>query len=687
VCADQFIRIEPFSKFEELVDDWMAQYFPDNRSSFGHRTQAKTIKKLLTDHHVGTIVFEPQYIDRHFFDDFAAYYSMCFHSYPRLGTRLHFFAEAYDKNAAEAFRSSLNGPVEKMDGLTNVFGEYIGFLVIRPLPQTMIGRTCIKAPQVLAEHVFIHRKYDAHLYGYKLRVKSLAFQEQDRTVSACATSALWTCFHKTKKVFGHQSLSPSEITNMASSMTPRANEGTTIPGLTASQMQDAMRAMKLVPLFFDKDKLGYVNQIVYSYCTKLFLPCILGFSICTAEYDDQNKKWKLVEHNKHAVTVVGYSFEPTKESLATEEEKRIFESMHAKPEGGNGGGQTTDDSVREYFKSSGMTTIYVHDDATGPYQGINFRQLENVDCVLIDEKRFPVSITHYSNGDFWVPLFLIVPVYHKMRLLLFTPHAATCEFHEFYKGIRVNRLDQLEKVEPYNKEYADLLPEILKWDTYLIEGHQLKGILRESKYFSLDRLSYRRELLEEHWPKYVWRSVGFVQGEKPIVELLFDATESEQGSSLFKAIIYDEILGDLLRGGMIPEVLEKTFRNPRFKHLQKVLPWFMKNIGFEKETDEQQKKRIADQNELLKELIPAGEQAHIEDREQELAQKRKMELMKCETAAKQARETSDPAALEDDKLMKNDATASDKKEHATTELDSYEPQKVPAFRNQYDGTT
>jgi len=149
-----------------------------------------------------------EYIDRHFFDDFAAYYSMCFHSYPRLGTRLHFFAEAYDKNAAEAFRSSLNGPVEKMDGLTNVFGEYIGFLVIRPLPQTMIGRTCIKAPQVLAEHVFIHRKYDAHLYGYKLRVKSLAFQEQDRTVSACATSALWTCFHKTKKVFGRRPISP-----------------------------------------------------------------------------------------------------------------------------------------------------------------------------------------------------------------------------------------------------------------------------------------------------------------------------------------------------------------------------------------------------------------------------------------------------------------------------------------------
>ena len=53
-----------------------------------------------------------------------------------------------------------------------------------------------------------------------LRVKSLSFQEQDHEVAACATSALWSIFHGTGKMFQHPILSPVEITKVAFEIMP-----------------------------------------------------------------------------------------------------------------------------------------------------------------------------------------------------------------------------------------------------------------------------------------------------------------------------------------------------------------------------------------------------------------------------------------------------------------------------------
>jgi len=71
--------------------------------------------------------------------------------------------------------------------------NYLGFMVLKPLPQTIVGRTCFKTypDDGNRRHFPTLHKYSSNLFGLPLTVNSLAYQEQDKVVAACATSALW----------------------------------------------------------------------------------------------------------------------------------------------------------------------------------------------------------------------------------------------------------------------------------------------------------------------------------------------------------------------------------------------------------------------------------------------------------------------------------------------------------------
>lgn len=147
------------------------------------------------------ILVETNYIDRDFLDDYAGYYVKCFHCYEHRCTRLHFFDIAFDET--EFYHLLVNkGPLS----IKKLQQSYLGFIVIKPLPQTIIGRTCLKTyPTENASRYYpIIRNYSINLYGIELFVKSLAYQEQDHVVAACATSALWSAFHGTGMLFQHR---------------------------------------------------------------------------------------------------------------------------------------------------------------------------------------------------------------------------------------------------------------------------------------------------------------------------------------------------------------------------------------------------------------------------------------------------------------------------------------------------
>lgn len=96
---------------------------------------------------------------------------------------------------------------------------YLGFMVIKPLPKTFIGKTCLKVMSDKVEFPARKRRmwrtYDVDLFGIKLSVDSIAFQEQDKVVAACATTAIWSALHALRWRSVRSIRSCSEITMSA----------------------------------------------------------------------------------------------------------------------------------------------------------------------------------------------------------------------------------------------------------------------------------------------------------------------------------------------------------------------------------------------------------------------------------------------------------------------------------------
>ena len=105
--------------------------------------------------------------------------------------------------------------------------------------------------------------YEANLIGIQLQVNTLAFQEQDKTIAACATSALWTIFHGTGMLFQHRIPSPVEITRVATDRFPRERSFPS-DGLDLLQAVDAVRSIGLEPTNLDISDPYVFKSTVYA---------------------------------------------------------------------------------------------------------------------------------------------------------------------------------------------------------------------------------------------------------------------------------------------------------------------------------------------------------------------------------------------------------------------------------------
>jgi hypothetical protein len=251
-----------------------------------------------------TVVVEQEYVDHDYLEDYAAYYVKCFVGYRRWTSRLHFFRNSFGE--AE-FRSLLAGESGTLV-VDQLQRSYLGFVVVKPLPQTIVGRTCLATypDDNLRRHFPITQTYQASLFGIALRVESLAFQEQDSVVAACATSALWSCFQGTGKLFQHSIPSPVEITKAAAVAIPHSElpqNARALPnsGLTTAQMAQAVKSVGLEPYIVGAVNRHVLNGTVYAYLRSK-IPTILGISL-----QDWVGERCVNEMGKHAVAVTGFS--------------------------------------------------------------------------------------------------------------------------------------------------------------------------------------------------------------------------------------------------------------------------------------------------------------------------------------------------------------------------------------------
>ena len=278
-----------------------------------------------------TIVHERHYIDRHYIDDFSLFYSRSLRDYPNNCQRLHFFSSEFDEEQWSGFvqRDSGGG---REDVERELAGHYLGFMVIKPLPGSPIGRTVLRTYDRTTRSGQIRefsaiRCYTVSLAGLSLSVRGLAFQQQDQGVSACATTALWSALQRTAPLEHLSSPTPAEITEAASRYMLLGGRALPSEGLHFDQLCEAVRATGLAPVLLTSISPREDRAHMATYL-RSGLPVLLGIL-------------PMGGGEAHAVCLVGLRWGAVQ--------------------------PPTDPNICYRDGSTAVERIYVHDDRLGPY--------------------------------------------------------------------------------------------------------------------------------------------------------------------------------------------------------------------------------------------------------------------------------------------------------------------------------
>ena len=313
--------------------------------------------------HVKTIVIEHDYISKSYLNDYSNFYSSTFTPYDRLCKRVHFFSTPFRKNRFVEAIKDHSHPIWK---------EYQGYIVIKPLPYMTIGATLLETFKKTDSHIRrypVTKDYTINLFGKELKINTLAFQEQDSVVGACASCALWCAFHKTASLFITHVPSPSDITKSARNSFQ--NSGRTYPskGLDHYQIGNAIESVGLVSELRNRLKRftpEYIKSFIYAYA-RMGLPVLLGLSF---------------KDGDHLITVTGY-----KEEIDSGFTRRKSMAL----------------------KASKIERFYAHDDQVGPFTKIKIEK----DGTLTTSWRVSPDKDEMRTAR---PVSICVPVHSKIRL-------------------------------------------------------------------------------------------------------------------------------------------------------------------------------------------------------------------------------------------------------------------------------
>ena len=344
--------------------------------------QVEYLQVYLREISCQTVIVENHYIDRVFMHDDAIYYVRSLRSYPNFTKRLHFFKQAFDCTRWSEM-IDMAGRGEHSVIQNHLQDCYLGFSVIRPLPDSPVGRTVLPAisphaPTETASSFETTRRHNVHLAGFSLHVDGVPFQSQDQGVSACATTALWSaldCVAATEEITVS---SPASITEAATRYP--LQEGRPFPneGLTVRQICEATRAAGFSPLVIQGKSIADDAVQIFSYARSGFAP-VLALHPTDGEREG------------HAVCCVGLR---------------------------NGPPQPQTDPTRMFREaSSRLRGLYIHDDRLGPYAFAGLSQLTDTKsgkvhtCVSIE---WPDA----KPDEQWFLHAIVVPVPQKLRLTL-----------------------------------------------------------------------------------------------------------------------------------------------------------------------------------------------------------------------------------------------------------------------------
>jgi hypothetical protein len=462
-----------------------------SRTTVENHQQAQYLVGYLNDIGAKKFVVEDEYVDGDYLADYQSYYATCFQPISRYCKRLHFFSSDF----SETDFSDLVLRKVSSEKFKEFAESYLGFVVVRPLPDAVIGRTALCPYKDDPRRRFTALvRYDVHLFGLELSVESLAFQEQDSVLAACATVALWSAFQRTAEMFGTASPRPPIITETAERVT-RAQRPIPSTGLTAEQICGAIRANGLTFDVFDGVRSSFpLLSLLYGYLAA-GIPVVLGVDI-------QNL-------GGHAITLTGFSLRDTAVS-----------SNEYFPIG----------TPRLPMRGRRIDKVYAHDDGFGPFSRLQFVPGQAASVASSASAASTVATqqipAHFLGS--WrdnsglqqrlTPLVAIVPIYNKIRLSFLDIVPWAIRFHPLAQGSLPPGSD-------------------LEWDIALTTTAAYKSNVHAMNLSDLRKTS----LLTVNQPRFFWRLL-LRSNDREVAELLADATSFGRAFPIIAVNVFDDAM-------------------------------------------------------------------------------------------------------------------------------------------------
>ena len=480
-----------------------------SRGNAENHAQARYLFGYLQDVNAVTMVVEEEYVDADYLADFASYYVSCFERYERFCRRVHFFQLGFD--VAHFARAMLGqASPEEMHALQT---GYLGFIVVRPLPDAVIGRTALRPyPSDGGRRNYTALvPYAVSLYGVDLQIVSLAYQEQDTVLAACATVALWSALHRTAYVYRTRAPRPPIITADAT-RTILYNRALPSTGLRLEQMMAAIRAADLDPYAYNRGG----------------LPIILIVHIAGL--------------GQHAVTIVGFSLQNGRVFR-----KELPDALVVK----DANGADTEQPVKDFPPMRGLriNEFYAHDDGVGPFSRLVVKQPGPGPHRITDASsrtRFDGQWYFPGSKDVreMLPTCVSVPVYQKIRLHFDVVMAWMNRLHPAFNAAATVAQDR-DRVE---------------WDVYIIETKDYKREIVGMALTDARKLG----LLKSSQPRFIWRMAFSVDGV-PVAECLLDATSFSKAFPVFLLNWFDDGFAKrveaIVRTGHLKTMLTPSLEN------------------------------------------------------------------------------------------------------------------------------
>jgi hypothetical protein len=471
----------PYTSFADICNTVIKE---ENRYPLiSERPQIIYLNKYLQEIDCKSYVLEENFIDDDFFDDYSGYYSQRNSTITKEVIRVHFFC-SLSSDVTKILENAQQNSDNKVDECLS--SSYLGYVVIRPLPITLIGMTCLKHYNSLTtskeNRLFpCTRKYDVNLLGVNLNVTTVAFQEQDSEIAACSTTSIWYALHAFNLIKDIERIdAPYTISEIASSsaiIPPIGESHRAFPasGLTLPQMLSYFKKINIdyISKGFNnqQDPIDFLNQI------KTFLLC--GFPCILVGNLSIKSNGELKKLGMHAITVLGYN------------------------------------------DNAEIQKLYAHDDNLGPFTRLEFQHKPTITNPPSDLFNFCCLHSKIESIDrFFTPSYLITPIDVDCRY----PYEVIIELG----NLLTNTLSQFLPLRYDSKTKISNLA----YNINLQNSFSFKKELRGTKKYNQEIV---KELLEKQLPKYIWIlefNATINHNSESLFIAMFDATSLKQDGNL-----------------------------------------------------------------------------------------------------------------------------------------------------------